>query len=400
MCIGVVDHHTLASGDSGARSPTLVRKTLDAHSPRATRDLVGLRYGARGHKQAPRVQQDRWRIVHGTNMVRQGARTPRGRVPSDRRSGLAGRSCVRIKRNDVSSSAPRASTVLFVHGAHHGGWCWLIVMERLARCGVHAQALDLPFTMGRRRRRMRPEARSAGARQTDPSTWCVTATPACPCRTAAMRADHLTYVAARLPLPGESRVPSHQVGLCQIPSCYATDGEGVTRITLCGSRYCSDRTDPTSTSSRWTVTADEQARGAERTRSPHPAWTSVPSSYVVCRDDRRRTAGRAANVRRPRRCCRWSSTQTIRRSSVTRWRSPCSSPVSTRLSMVAASRRRALIAPAPRPRPSPASCRTPTHGAGTSGRSRARRPTVRPARTAGRGGSARRRLQRSRPRDR
>jgi len=40
----------------------------------------------------------------------------------------------------------RASKVLFVHGAHLAGWCWLLVMDHLARLGIESRAIDLPLT--------------------------------------------------------------------------------------------------------------------------------------------------------------------------------------------------------------------------------------------------------------
>jgi hypothetical protein len=40
----------------------------------------------------------------------------------------------------------RDSLVLFVHGAHLAGWCWLLVMERLGQMGIESHAIDLPFT--------------------------------------------------------------------------------------------------------------------------------------------------------------------------------------------------------------------------------------------------------------
>jgi hypothetical protein len=39
----------------------------------------------------------------------------------------------------------RDTIVLFVHGAHLAGWCWLLVMDRLAASGIDSQAIDLPF---------------------------------------------------------------------------------------------------------------------------------------------------------------------------------------------------------------------------------------------------------------
>lgn len=36
--------------------------------------------------------------------------------------------------------------LLLVHGAWHGAWCWQPVLDRLGASGIHAVAVDLPFT--------------------------------------------------------------------------------------------------------------------------------------------------------------------------------------------------------------------------------------------------------------
>ncbi|MGZ4769676.1 MAG: alpha/beta fold hydrolase, partial [Ilumatobacteraceae bacterium] len=35
-------------------------------------------------------------------------------------------------------------TIVLVHGAWHGAWCWDLVRERLESAGVHVVAVDLP----------------------------------------------------------------------------------------------------------------------------------------------------------------------------------------------------------------------------------------------------------------
>ena len=37
-------------------------------------------------------------------------------------------------------------SVLLVHGAWHGAWCWDLVVERLDNYGIEVAVLDLPFT--------------------------------------------------------------------------------------------------------------------------------------------------------------------------------------------------------------------------------------------------------------
>lgn len=39
-----------------------------------------------------------------------------------------------------------AATLVLVHGAWHGAWCWEKVIPRLLRAGVRSVAVDLPFT--------------------------------------------------------------------------------------------------------------------------------------------------------------------------------------------------------------------------------------------------------------
>ena len=40
------------------------------------------------------------------------------------------------------------ATVVLVHGAWHGAWCWDAVVERLAAAGVPCVAVDLPSVHG------------------------------------------------------------------------------------------------------------------------------------------------------------------------------------------------------------------------------------------------------------
>ena len=69
------------------------------------------------------------------------------------------------------------SLVLFVHGAHHAGWCWLLVMDQIERMGIASQAIDLPFTgYDDDVAAVRAAIAAAGSRG-PPSTSCATATP-------------------------------------------------------------------------------------------------------------------------------------------------------------------------------------------------------------------------------
>jgi pimeloyl-ACP methyl ester carboxylesterase len=40
------------------------------------------------------------------------------------------------------------TTVLLVHGAWHGSWCWAPVVERLDASGISSRTVDLPSVHG------------------------------------------------------------------------------------------------------------------------------------------------------------------------------------------------------------------------------------------------------------
>jgi pimeloyl-ACP methyl ester carboxylesterase len=179
----------------------------------------------------------------------------------------------------------RTSSVLFVHGAHLAGWCWLLVMDHLARRGLRSAAVDLPFTgfdddAGCVRVAIE-EAAGDGPVHVVCHSYAGLVTAA-----AGHGAAHLTFVAGRLPLPGESpaaRTPEWAVP--EFRACMVTEDDGAVRLTSDAGRHLFQRADPSLA-----------ALAAQRLRPmssvvpdapiPDPAWTSIPSSYVVCTDDR------------------------------------------------------------------------------------------------------------------
>jgi hypothetical protein len=181
----------------------------------------------------------------------------------------------------------RASRVLFVHGAHLAGWCWLLVMDQLARLGVESHAIDLPLTG------YADDVESVRAAiDTARSRWGAVhvvchSYAGLPVAEAGHGATHLTFVAGRLPLAGES--PAAQTPDWQFPefqACVQPGDDGVVRLSSASgymhffhrtpaalADYASGRLRPMSSTVPSAAFAD-------------PAWASVPSSYVVCADDR------------------------------------------------------------------------------------------------------------------
>jgi hypothetical protein len=100
------------------------------------------------------------------------------------------------------------------------------------------------------------------------------------------RAAHLTFVAARLPLPGESPAAHTPAwGSPEYQRCAEQGDDGVVRLSPGARDLLFHRT-----------SAPLAGFAMSRLRPmtslvpvepvPDPAWTSVPSSYVVCGDDR------------------------------------------------------------------------------------------------------------------
>jgi pimeloyl-ACP methyl ester carboxylesterase len=175
--------------------------------------------------------------------------------------------------------------VLFVHGAHHSGWCWLLVMDRLSASGVNSCAVDLPLTGYADDvacvRSAVASLRSRGAVHVVGHSYAGLVVAA-----AGHAASHLTFVAGRLPLPGESPAAhTPDWGFPEFQACMELGGDGMVRLTGAARAFLYHRTSPSLAELAMSrlrpmssVVPDEPVAD--------PAWTSVPSSYVVCGEDR------------------------------------------------------------------------------------------------------------------
>jgi Alpha/beta hydrolase family len=168
----------------------------------------------------------------------------------------------------------RDSLVLFVHGAHHAGWCWLLVMDRLAQLGIDSHAIDLPFT-GYDDDVAAVRAAVATGRDRGAAVHVV-------CHSYA----GLTFVAGRLPLPGESpAAATPRWGFPGFQACMLRGADGLVRLSPAAGGFLFHRT--STTLARFAADRLRPMR-SEVPSDPvaEPAWRSVPSSYVVCGDDR------------------------------------------------------------------------------------------------------------------
>jgi hypothetical protein len=179
----------------------------------------------------------------------------------------------------------RGSTVLFVHGAHLAGWCWLLIMERLAREAIHSAAIDLPFS-GYADDVAAVQASITSAAARGPVHVVCHSYAGLPVSGGGHAASHLTFVAGRLPLPGESPAEATpEWGFPDFQACMVVGEDDLVRLTPEAGPLMFNRTSPP-------LAELAMARVRPMTSTvpseplADPAWTSVPSSYVVTTDDR------------------------------------------------------------------------------------------------------------------
>jgi Alpha/beta hydrolase family len=175
--------------------------------------------------------------------------------------------------------------VLFVHGAHLGGWCWLLVMDELAKRGIRSRAVDLPFSgFGDDVACVRSAVESMateGAVHVVGHSYAGLAIAV-----GGHAASRLTFIAARLPLAGESPAAhTAEWGYPEFRACMEPDDDGVVRLSAEAQPLLFHRT---SAALADFAMAHRRPMSSLVPDEPvtDPAWTSVPSSYVVCGDDR------------------------------------------------------------------------------------------------------------------
>lgn len=182
---------------------------------------------------------------------------------------------------------PARVNLLLVPGAYHGAWCWTPVLERLGRRpDVRARALDLPFDGYRSDvAAVRAAVRELAA--DGPVVVVAHSYSGIVIADAAHAATRLVFVAARLPLPGESQTRlTPDWNLPALHRATVVDETGWARMDPAAARDCLYHDCPDDL----VTPALRQLRPMHSTVPGEPldapAWTTVPSTYVVCRRDR------------------------------------------------------------------------------------------------------------------
>lgn len=172
-------------------------------------------------------------------------------------------------------------TVVLVHGAFHGAWCWDRLVPALAARGVEAEAVELPFTS------LADDAATVAAaiEKIDGPVLAVGHSYGGAVITGgAEGADHLLYLAALMPDPELPVVLEASPAMGGIRA--GEDGFAYFDPELAVDCFY-HRSSPED--AKWAVSHMRSMPVSTMSSSMQPeavAWRKVPSTYVVCTDDR------------------------------------------------------------------------------------------------------------------
>ena len=177
------------------------------------------------------------------------------------------------------------STVLFVHGAHLHGWCWLLVMDHLVAEGIDCRSIDLPFTGYADDVACVRGAIASAAEDAAVHVVCHSY-GGLPVAEAGHAAAHLTFIAGRLPEAGESPAAvTGEWGFPEFQACMQRGEDDVVHLSAAAGPLMFNRTRASLTALAMDRMRPMQSAVPDAVVAD-PAWRSVASSYVVCADDR------------------------------------------------------------------------------------------------------------------
>jgi pimeloyl-ACP methyl ester carboxylesterase len=191
--------------------------------------------------------------------------------------------------------------VVLVHGAWHGAWCWDPVVEELRRGGVAVTAVELPLTGlddDVRVGRAAVEAMGPDTVLVGHSYGGLVISGAAAGLPSVRR---LIYVAAFLCQAGDDAAALLAESGSPLLDSVAVSDTGVTVDPLRAHHlFYGDSDEETA---RALIARFRPMPLEPMVQGDHPAWTTIPSTYVVCTGDRalppefqRRMAGRADEV--------------------------------------------------------------------------------------------------------
>lgn len=183
------------------------------------------------------------------------------------------------------------SDVALVHGAYHGAWCWERVVPELEARGHHVVAMDLPCDQPDAGAREYAAAAVLAMADLDDDVTVVghslggLTIPV----VASMRpVGRLVFLAAIVPVPGTTVGAALGGEMPTAPEFLTTgvgndDGSSTFRAECVEPWFTHDAPDSTA----WVAShLRRQFWGPVAEPCPIETWPDVPSTYVVCRDDR------------------------------------------------------------------------------------------------------------------
>jgi len=175
------------------------------------------------------------------------------------------------------------SAVLLVPGSWHGAWCWKAVIDRLAATGVDARAIDLPSNDGASGLADDAAAvRAALAAIGEPAVVVGHSYGGIAISEGAAEAAGLVYLCAFMLDEGESLLDAMRH---ELPDWIELDPEATSHLAT--------RTEdvlyadcPPDVAVAASARLTRQSVAAIGTPQSAAAWKTVPSTYVVCEQDR------------------------------------------------------------------------------------------------------------------
>ena len=177
------------------------------------------------------------------------------------------------------------SSILFVHGSFFSAWTWLPVIERLTSRGVDCHTVELPFTSLADDVAVVRDEIARLSKRGAVTAVCHSYT-GITLSAAGHGASHLVFAAARMPALGESQTELNKDwGNPAFRSCFAIDPDGTMSLRDEAVEFLFNRT-PANLAR--VAMAGRRSMKSEIPAAPldSPAWIDVPSSYLVCGDDK------------------------------------------------------------------------------------------------------------------
>lgn len=193
----------------------------------------------------------------------------------------------------MAEPGPGGATVVLVHGAWHGAWCWEKVTPLLAEAGIDAVAVDLPGGDGLPGDLVADAAAVRTALDTldGPALLCghsyggivITEAGGHPA------VARLLYIAAFVPDVGETIRDT--VGTApHRPVSAAVGDDGLLRVDADGAQLLYHDCAPADAEAAMARLRPQQVQGFRQPVTT-AAWQSRPSTYALCTEDRAVEAG-------------------------------------------------------------------------------------------------------------